>query len=172
MLKTLLLPLTLQLLLLSSSDSFVSRVQTVRTDFQTGTLQKMMLVQGSVTLELDLHRLNGLGSRSQTSKLHFGVAPDSFFSILVYNDALRGPLPGTMALVPQNLNVPLPTALNAAANRLVLEKTDWNNPFEWVIRDSTTGFVYFNVEGINDDYDSKAQVLSLKEGRLLVSKEF
>ncbi len=68
---------------------------------QSGTLQKMIVQNGSVTMDLDLNRLNGIASTPQTTvRLQFAVAANSFFSILVLNDLLRGPDHGSMALVP------------------------------------------------------------------------
>ena len=62
--------------------------------------------------------------------------------------------------------------MNASFNQLVIEKTAWGEPFELVVRDGKTGFIFFNIEGHHYDYDAKAQLLSIKEGRLLLSKEF
>ena len=68
---------------------------------QSGTLQKMIVENGNVTLDLDLNRLNGVSSASQQAvRLQFAVAANSFFTILVFNDLLRGPDHGSMALVP------------------------------------------------------------------------
>ena len=53
-------------------------------------------------MELDLNRLNGISVAPQKQEqLRFDIAANSFFSILVFNDLLRGPEQGSMALVPQ-----------------------------------------------------------------------
>ena len=65
-----------------------------------GTLQKMIVENGSVTLNLDLNGLNGsndLTSRPVT--LQFAAATNSFLPILVFNNRLRGLEPGSIALV-------------------------------------------------------------------------
>src|SRR6202030_3172866 len=89
---------------------------------ESGTLQKMIVASGSATVDLDLDRINGISSttgRSEAdssrklSELHFAVAPNSFFPVLVFNNMLRGPKPGSMGLVPQN-NVVLPPVLAAS----------------------------------------------------------
>ena len=68
---------------------------------QTGTLQRMIVENGMVTLDLDLDRLNADGSlAAKVVQLRFAIAANSFFSILVFNDLLRGPEQGSMALVP------------------------------------------------------------------------
>ena len=40
------------------------------------------------------------------------------------------------------------------------------------MRDSKTGFTFFNIEGGHYDYDAAAQSLGITGGRLLISKEF
>ena len=73
----------------------------------TGTFQKMIVENGSVTMDLDLNRFNGInsvGARAVT--LHFAAAANSFFPILVFNDLLRGPEPGSMALIPAGSTPP------------------------------------------------------------------
>ena len=69
----------------------------------TGTLEKMIAANGSVALDLNLNRLNGTGVKdTMTSVLRFDVERDSFFTVLVFNNELRGPLPGSMALIPKS----------------------------------------------------------------------
>ena len=190
MLKTILIPLVLPLLFLFSngSDNSVARLKKINNgsdnsvarvkqnspqspESQTGTLEKMMVADGSAAMDIDLNRLNGIDSPSQMNSLSFTVAPNSFFTILVFNKVLRGPELGSMALIPQSSAI-LPAALNASFNQLVIEKAGWTEPFDLVVRDGKTGFTFFNIEGNLYDYDAKAQVLSIKEGRLLISEEF
>ena len=70
----------------------------------TGTLQKMIVENGSVTMDLDLNRLNASTLRrfNDLTTLHFATGANSFFPVLVFNNQLRGPIPGSMALIPQN----------------------------------------------------------------------
>ena len=105
-------------------------------------------------------------------RLQFAVAANSFFSILVFNDLLRGPDHGSMALVPQNSASDLPVSLGASIKQLVVEKLPSNAAFDLAVRDDKTGFVFFNVEGGHYDYDANARLLSITGGRLLVSNEF
>src|SRR5216110_1699349 len=111
-------------LTLSQADSHNSAI-TKNPDSrgQTGTLQRMIVENGIVTLDLDLDRLNADGSlAAKVVQLRFAIAANSFFSILVFNDLLRGPEQGSMALIPQSRNIPgFPTPLSAAFNRLVIE---------------------------------------------------
>jgi len=148
----------------------------------TGTLQKMIVESGNVTMDLDLNGFNGSSSLvARPVTLQFAVAADSFFPILIFNDQLRGPVPGSMALIPQNtssagFDAPgysnLPAALGASLKQLVVEKLPTGEAFDLAVRDSNTGFTFFNVEGHQYDYDANAQALSITDGRLLVSKEF
>src|SRR5882724_10382969 len=143
---------------------------------QTGTLQKMIVENGSVTMDLDLNRLNGISfALARPATLQFTVAANSFFSILVFNDLLRGPEPGSMALIPAGVSAPgysLPAALGASLKQLVIEKLPSDRGFDLTVRDGNTGFTFFNVEGHQYNYDANAQSLSITGGRLLVSKEF
>ena len=139
----------------------------------SGTLQKMIVQNGSVTMDLDLNRLNGIGAGAQNAvTLQFAVAANSFFSVLVFNDLLRGPEEGSMALLAQSGNPSgFPAALSASINHLVVEKLPTNDAFDLAVRDGNTGFTFFNIEGHQYDYDANAQLLRIRGGRLLVSKE-
>ena len=143
----------------------------------TGTLQKMIVENGSLTMELDLNRLNGISSlAARPATVHFVAAANSFFTILVFNDLLRGPEPGSMALVPTGVNAPgynnLPAGLAGSFKQLVVEKLPSDQPFDLAVRDAKTGFTFFNIEGHQYNYDAKGQLLSIQGGRLLLSKEF
>jgi hypothetical protein len=73
----------------------------VATASGTGTFQKMIVENGSVTMDLDLNAFDGSGSLvARPVTLQFLIGADSFFPILVFNDLLRGPEPGSMALIP------------------------------------------------------------------------
>ena len=123
----------------------------------TGTLQKMIVENASVTMQLDLNGLNGSSSLvARPVTLHFAAAPNSFFSILVFNDLLRGLQPGSLALALQNsssagANPPgyshLPAALRSSLKRLTVEKLPSGQGFDLAVRDSNTGFTFFNIEG-------------------------
>ena len=148
----------------------------------TGTLQKMIVENASVTMQLDLNGLNGSSSLvARPVTLHFAAAPNSFFSILVFNDLLRGLQPGSMALALQNsssagVNAPgysnLPAALRSSLKRLTVEKLPSGQGFDLAVRDSNTGFTFFNIEGHQYNYDATAQSFSITGGRLLISKQF
>ena len=81
-----------------------------------------------------------------------------------------------MALIPAGANASgysnLPAALGASFKQLVVEKLPSGQGFDLAVRDSNTGFTFFNVEGHEYDYDPAAQSLAITNGRLLVSKEF
>jgi hypothetical protein len=76
-----------------------------------------------------------------------------------------------MALIPQNVPA-LPAQLGASLKQLVVQKLPSNQGFDLAVRDSKTGFTFFNVEGGKYDYDANAQSLSIVGGRLLISKQF
>jgi hypothetical protein len=140
---------------------------------QTGTFERMIAASGHVAMDLDLDRLKGIPSETQESKRDtagFEVSPNSFFTIRVFNNVLRGPELGSMGLIWGNSKV-LPEPLNASSSQLVIEKIPESEPFDLVVRDGKTGFVFFNIEGNTYDYDAAAHLLSIKGGRLLVSEE-
>ncbi|MGC2625279.1 MAG: hypothetical protein WA269_00455, partial [Candidatus Udaeobacter sp.] len=158
----------------------------------TGTLQKMIVEDASVMMQLDLNGLNGSSSLvARPVTLRFAAAPNSFFSILVFNDSLRGLQPGSMALTLQNASLAgviplrqgyggqdapgssnLPVALRSSLKRLTVEKLSSGQGFDLAVRDSNTGFTFFNVEGHQYDYDPAAKSLAITGGRLLISREF
>jgi subtilisin-like proprotein convertase family protein len=134
----------------------------------------MIVANGNVTMELDLTRLNGINSERKEAKLEtlrFQVGPNSFFTVLVFNDALRGPDAGSMGLIPEN-TAALPGLLQASWSQLVIEKQPSGSSFDLAVRDDKTGFVFFNIEGNLYEYDAAARLLNINEGRLLVSEGF
>jgi hypothetical protein len=137
----------------------------------TGTLQKMIVENGSVTMDLDLNRLNGSNSTAQRlQQAHFAVGANSFFPILVFNDQLRGPVPGAMALIPQNVPA-LPAPLAGSLKQLAVVKLTSGQGADLAVRDNNTGFTFFNIQGHLYDYDPAAQSLAITSGKLLISKE-
>src|SRR5207249_3958691 len=118
--------------------------------------------------------LNGTASGTQESKretFRFQVSPNSFFTILVFDNVLRGAEPGSMGLIQGNAAT-LPGPLQSSLNQLAIEKLPSDAAFEMAVRDGKTGFVFFNIEGHQYDYDAAAHLVSVKEGRLLISAGF
>jgi hypothetical protein len=76
-----------------------------------------------------------------------------------------------MAIIPKNALV-LPAKLNSSLQQLVLEKTGWGEQYELAIRDAKTGFIFFNIEGHQFEYDARAHQFTITSGKLLISKEF
>ena len=90
----------------SAPKAFGAMKEAAESQGQTGTLQKMIVENGSVTMDLDLNRLNGIQFALQKPvTLQFAVAANSFFTILVFNDLLRGPDEGSIALIPNSQNI-------------------------------------------------------------------
>ena len=144
----------------------------------TGTLQKMIVQNGSVTMDLDLNQLNGINStRQSAAELRFAAAANSFFTIFVFNGALRATQPGSMALARQNSTAAvtsgssLPASINTWIKELAVEKLPSGSQFDLAVRDTKTGFTLFNIEGHQYEYDARAQLLSITGGRLRISKE-
>ena len=167
--------LTLPLLLLLSNSSGNSAQSPAKSSQgESGTLEKMIVTNGNVALDLDLNRLNAPGSTAQESNretLRFQVSPNSFFTVLVYDNLLRDLEPGTMGLIPQN-TTNLPEPLAASLRQLVLEKMQSDEGFQFVIRDDKTNFAFFNIGGAEYDYNAGARSLSIKDGQLLIAEDF
>src|ERR1700730_13269045 len=179
MLKKTLIVLTLPLLsvLAISAGNYTVGANQKTSDAPTGTFQKMIVENGSVTMDLDLNGLNGSSSLvARPVAVQFAVGANSFFPILVFNGLFRAPEPGSMALIPTGVNAPgysnLPAAFGASLKQLDIEKLSSNKGYDLAVRDGSTGFTFFNIEGHQYNYDANAQSLSITNGRLLVSKEF
>src|SRR5581483_1170040 len=108
------------------------------------------------------------------------VGGNSFFSILVFNDLLRGPEQGSMALVPavgdnqlaQTDSTNLPPLLAASFRQLTIERRPSSEQFDLAVRDAKTGFTFFRVEGQQYLYDAAAQSFTIGGGKLALSPEF
>ena len=173
--------LLLLLFLGNNSGNYAAQSKQKTSDAPTGTFQKMIVENGSVRMDIDLNRLNGINSLAATPfTLQFAAAANSFFPILVFNDLLRDHEPGSIGLMLQDspapaVNAPgysLPTTLAASLTQLVIEKPAPDAAFDLVVRHAKTGFTFFYVQGHHYDYDVKAQLLSITAGQLLISKEF
>jgi hypothetical protein len=161
------------LLLSNSQGNSAPHSQQKSLEGQTGTLEKLIVASGDVAMDLDVGRLNPSSSETQKSKrdlFRFSVGPNSFFTVRVFNNVLRGPEPGSMGLIWGNSRA-LPEPLNASSDQLVIEKIRSNGPSGFVVRDGKTGFVFFNIAGSVYEYDADAHLLNIKGGRLLVSDE-
>jgi len=163
------------LLLGSSSDNSAARMNEKSPDVHTETIQKLATASGNVALEVDLNQLNNAGNIAETfspTTLQFAITPSSFFTVIVSNDLLRGPIPSTMELAPQNSAPNLPSSFRASLHQLTLEKTQPGELSDLVIRDSSTGFSFFNIEGHLYDYDAASRTFKITDGRLLLADDF
>src|ERR1700704_1813305 len=160
------------LLLLSNSPENSATSAAEGSQGQNGTLERMIVANGIVAMDLDLNRLEGISSDTPESRqsLRFEVSSASFFTILVFNNVVRTIEPGSMGLTGGNPTL-LPTPLDASANQFVIERRPSEESFELVIRDGKTSFVFFNIEGHQYDYNPSRHSFSIKDGRLLMSEE-
>ena len=114
---------TLPLLLLVASipGSSIAQPQKSSASADSGVLQKMLAVKGNAEMNLDLNRISKSGgsNNSQLANFQFQVAANSFFTVLVFNDQLRGPDAGSLGLVSRDA-AKLPAALHI--EQLVVEK--------------------------------------------------
>src|SRR5215831_14370249 len=176
MLRSILTLFTLPALLLlgSSSDNSAARVKQKNSQSETEVVEKLIVSGGTATMDLDLDHLNNAfpaTEKPRTETLHFTLAPDSFFTVVVNNDSFRTALPGVIGLIPQNA-ANLPALLNASLHELVLEKMQATDAYDLVVRDGKSGFVFFNVVGPHYNYDADKRAFEINEGMLLISEEF
>ena len=139
----------------SASAREISRSSEKDRRTQTGTLEKMIVAKRNVTMDLDLNRLNGVGSKeSKLDTLRFQAEPNSFFPSSFLTTSCAVPCRARLALIQRNSAI-LPEALKASSNQLVRgENAILSEPFEFVVRDEKTGFVFFNIEGHSYDYNA------------------
>ncbi len=137
----------------------------------SGTLEKMIVANGNVTMEVDLNRLNGGGASARKATLSFDAIQDTFFAILVMNGEFRGPVPSSMEITPRG-SANLPASLRASYRQLVVEYLPWGGDYEMAVRDKKTGFTFFNIEGQEYSYDGDQRVFGIQSARLLISPEF
>ncbi len=156
---------------LSGSDRFFDGDKPKKQAADTGTLEKMVASEGRVTMRIETGRLEaGRSKRGKSSTLQFGIDNSYFFTAVVFEKELRGPLPSSMKLVPEN-SATLPSKLSSSYRDLVIENLPFGGPDEMVVRDGETGFVFFTVEGHEYEFDPVHDRLALKSARLLISEE-
>lgn len=158
----------------NGSDTPLTAPVTKGSDGNTGTLEKMIVANGSVTMDLKIDRLSGAARRARSaapSKLSFEAEHDSFFTIVTFNGELRALLPSSMKIDPQ-ASVALPAKLNASYNQLVVEILPLGGPYELALRDGKTGYTFFNIEGQDVSYVPEERSLKILNGRMLLSEEF
>jgi hypothetical protein len=137
----------------------------------TGTLETFIIGSGTAAMQLNIAQLNGAQKGTESETLRFQAVGGSFFPVVVFNDELRGAKLGSIGLIPLN-SAALPEVLNASINQLVIEKVESSEAYEIVVRDKTSGFTFFNIEGISYDFDAASDSLNIDGGRLLVSEQF
>lgn len=143
-----------------------------KSESDNGTLEKMIVATGNVSMELDVNRLKGTrAAKSAANEFRFEIERNSFFTVLVFNNEFRGPLPSSMKLIPQS-SAALPGKLNSSFDQLVIENLAWGGEFELAVRDGRTGFTFFNIEGHTYDYAAQTKALNIQSAKLLLSKEY
>lgn len=166
-----LLPLTL--FLSENPIGIFSKISLGESQRETRTVEKLVASSGSVSISLDLDPINGSGEANGTNviELSFDVATDSFFTVLVSNDELRGPLPSSLGISPRT-SAYIPSKLAESYDRLIIESLPWGSSYSLVLRDAESGFVFFNIEGHQFEYDATERIFKINGGRLLLSDEF
>ena len=173
MLKTILVALLPILIIFGNGlDRALTRTSPQPGQGNSGLLEKMMVASGTVSMDVNLARLGGSSTkRSKTSTLRFDAETDSFFTVVVFNDELRGPLPGSMRIIPQE-PASLPDKLSESYDNLIVESMPIGSPYELSVRDGRTGFIFFDIEGHQLNYEPSDRSFSIDLGRLLISQDY
>ncbi|HEY6806376.1 MAG TPA: Calx-beta domain-containing protein [Pyrinomonadaceae bacterium] len=172
MLKTILVTLVSAFLLSGTPDSSLNLLDQQTVTFgQTGTLEKLIVANGKVSMDLDVGRLNGLRGKPKSTNFKFDVAENAFFTILVFNNDFRRAEPSSMVLTPQSSAV-APAALSSSFHQLRVESVSWSDQSELSIRDEKTGAAIFDIQGHQYEYDAKTHALNIINGRLVLAQEF
>lgn len=131
-------------------------------DAPTGTVEKLIVANGTVSMELRLG--------AKPARLRFDVEKDSFFTVITLNGELRGPTPSSMALIPKGTAV-LPSKIAQAYDQFMIESVPFGGQYELIVRDGKTGFLLFNIEGNSYEFEAATRTLVVKDARLLLSPE-
>jgi hypothetical protein len=155
----------------SSSTDLVTDQKT--SDNSTGTLQKMIVANGNVTMKVDLNKLNrsSKAKGAGMSELRFDATEGAFFKIVVFNNELRGPVPSSMNIIPHN-SAALPSKLSSSFQQLIVEYLPWGSDHEMAVRDGKTGFTFFYIDAFEIGFSPEDNSFSIQDGRLSLSKEF
>jgi hypothetical protein len=135
------------------------------------TYEKMAAASGNISIRLDVNALNGSNKEPSYADLSFRAGTDSFFTAIATDDEFRGLLPSSLPLLP-NGDIPLPGKLGTSFGQMIIESTAFGSHYSLVLRDVKTGFAFFNIEGHEYGYQPHGRFLSIKGGRLLMSKEY
>ncbi|MBX3281702.1 MAG: carboxypeptidase regulatory-like domain-containing protein [Acidobacteria bacterium] len=150
----------------SGSDALLSGAKP-KPDGYSGTLEKMLVESGTVSMRVDLSKIN---ANAGIVQIDMPVKANSFFTILVFNNELRGPNAGSMDLEGSFSGGKGRSAISF--NDLALENQAWEDGGDLVVRSATTGAVYFRVEGQEYTYNPMIRGLVVSNGRLVVTDSF
>lgn len=138
---------------------------------ETGTLEKMIVARGNAAINVDMGALYTAKTRQLRNNVSFEVEPDSYFKVLVFNGELRGTLPSSMSIKSAD-TASLPGSFASSRDQIVLESLPFGGDYELAIRDQRTGFIFFNIQGQEPSYDAATKMLSVRNGRLILSPEY
>src|SRR3954447_4473871 len=134
----------------SAPKAFGATQRITESQAPAATLQKMIIENGSVTMHLDVNHLSGIGSvPGRPTTLQFAVAANSFFPILVFNELLRGPEPGSMSLIPTGVNpssYSLPAALRVSLKQLAIQRLPSGEGSEVGVGGRQAGLTFFYID--------------------------
>ncbi len=168
MLKTILIvSLPVLVFLGNFAQMTVTGLSGVKNDPNNGIMKKMIVERAELAIELNSEHLYGSGIGNTEFRLD--AEPESFFTFIVYNDELRGPLPSSMNAVSKES---LPGMLGANGGTVTVENLASGNDYEMAIRDAKSGMVFYYVQGHVYEFLSNENRLDISLGKLILSKEY
>lgn len=138
---------------------------------ETGTLEKMIVARGTASINVNMESLYAAKTRQLRNSVSFDVEPDSYFKVLIFDGELRGTLPSSMNIKSTD-TASLPGSFASSRDQIVLESLPFGGDYELAIRDQRTGFIFFNIQGQEPSYDPATKMLSVRNGRLILSPEY
>ena len=157
----------------NGSEVFFTGVQERAANSNTGTLEKMIVSEAAVGMNLNVARLEGRRAAKGRADgtLRLTADRNSFFTYVIFNDEIRGPLPSAMRVTLDDIAT-LPSKLAPSSGQFLVEHLEFGGQYDLIVRDAHSGFVYFNVEGYEYEFEPYTDVLSIRNGRMLLSQEF
>lgn len=139
---------------------------------ETGRIEKLIVSEGRAVMNVELTSLRGTarGKRDNNGEVRFDLETNSFFTILTFNDELRGALPSAVGITADNKSAG--DALFNSAKDVVIENLPPGAEHELVVRDRESGTIFFNIEGAEIDYDPASRSFKILSGRLAVTPEY
>lgn len=155
----------------NGSDQLLPGLVSNRPAATNGTLEKLIVASGTVSLDLDLKGYDTRRLASAPSMYTLDAENNAFFTVMSFNGEFRGHLPSGLPLAIRQ-GSGLAAQLSTSFQQLVIEADPLGGQFELSVRDSRSGFHFFNIEGPEYSFDAFSRTLNISGGRVLLAKQY